>query len=62
MAAGTLLVTEAGGRVSDMLGAPHSPTQSDHVLADNGALHAEVLEAFGDIFQGHLRVPLPPVP
>ncbi|MGB7762967.1 MAG: inositol monophosphatase family protein [Bryobacteraceae bacterium] len=62
VAAGTLLVTEAGGRVSDMLGAPHSPTQSDHVLADNGALHAEVLEAFGEVFQGRLRVPLPPAP
>jgi len=61
VAAGTLLVTEAGGRVSDMRGAPHSPTQSDHLLADNGALHGEVLEAFGEIFQGRLRVPLPPV-
>ena len=28
MAAGTLLVTEAGGRVSDMHGAPHSVTDS----------------------------------
>lgn len=62
VAAGTLLVTEAGGRVSDMLGAPHSLTQSDHLLADNGALHSEVLEAFGEVFQGRLRVPLPPVP
>jgi myo-inositol-1(or 4)-monophosphatase len=62
VAAGSLLVTEAGGRVSDMLGAPHSVTESDHLLADNGALHAEVLEAFGEVFHGHLRVPLPPVP
>ena len=62
VAAGTLLVTEAGGRVSDMRGAPHSVTESDHVLADNGALHGEVLEAFGEVFQGRLRVPLPPVP
>jgi len=61
VAAGTLLVTEAGGRVSDMHGAPHSVTQSDDVLADNGALHAEVLEAFADVFAGQLRVPLPPV-
>ena len=62
VAAGTLLVTEAGGRVSDMRGAPHSVTQSDHLLADNGAIHGEVLEAFGEVFQGRLRVPLPPVP
>ncbi len=62
VAAGTLLVTEAGGRTSDMRGAPHSPTQSDHLLADNGALHAEALAAFSEVFQGRLRVPLPPVP
>jgi len=62
MAAGTLLVTEAGGRVSDMQGAPHNLTESDHLLADNGLLHGEVLAAFGEVFQGHLRVPLPPLP
>jgi fructose-1,6-bisphosphatase/inositol monophosphatase family enzyme len=54
-------VTEAGGRVSDMQGGPHSVTQSDHVLADNGTVHAEILEAFADVFAGRLRVPLPPV-
>jgi myo-inositol-1(or 4)-monophosphatase len=59
VAAGTLLVSEAGGRVSDMRGAPHSVTASDDVLADNGALHDEVLAMFGEIFQGHLPVPLP---
>jgi len=62
VAAGTLLVTEAGGCVSDMRGAPHSVTQSDHLLADNGAIHGEVLGAFGEVFQGRLRVPLPPAP
>jgi len=56
-----LLVTEAGGRVSDMQGGPHSVTESDHVLADNGTVHAEVLEAFADVFAGRLRVPLPAV-
>jgi myo-inositol-1(or 4)-monophosphatase len=59
VAAGTLLVSEAGGRVSDMRGAPHSVTASDDVLADNGALHEEILAMFGEIFQGHLPVPLP---
>jgi myo-inositol-1(or 4)-monophosphatase len=59
VAAGTLLVSEAGGRVGDMRGAPHSVTASDDVLADNGALHDEVLAMFGEIFQGHLPVPLP---
>jgi myo-inositol-1(or 4)-monophosphatase len=61
VAAGTLLVTEAGGRVSDMQDGPHSVTESDHVLADNGTVHAEVLEAFADVFAGRLRVPLPAV-
>ena len=59
MAAGTLLVEEAGGRVSDMFGARHSLTVSDHVLADNGALHAEVLVAFGEIFRGEMRSRMP---
>jgi len=59
MAAGALLVQEAGGRVSDMTGAPLSLTASDNILADNGALHGEILASFAEIFQGHERVPLP---
>jgi myo-inositol-1(or 4)-monophosphatase len=61
MAAGTLLVEEAGGRVTDMKGGSLSVTASDHLLADNGALHDEVLEAFRAIFGGELRVPLPAI-
>ncbi len=61
MAAGTLLVTEAGGTVSDMHGAPHSVASSDTLLADNGALHEPVLTLFGEIFQGHFREPLPQI-
>ena len=61
MAAGSLLVQEAGGRVSDMNGAPHSVTASDHLLADNGALHEEVLQSFAAIFGGNLPVPLPEI-
>src|SRR3954449_7967802 len=52
MAAGTLLVSEAGGRCSDMNGASHSITASDHLLADNGVLHDEVIAIFGEIFGG----------
>ena len=59
MAAGSLLVQEAGGRVTDMKGKPHSVTASDHMLADNGSLHQEVLESFAKIFEGTLDVPLP---
>jgi myo-inositol-1(or 4)-monophosphatase len=61
MAGGVLLVEEAGGRVSDMTGSPLGLAASDHVLADNGALHSEILAAFADIFQGKLRVPLPAI-
>jgi myo-inositol-1(or 4)-monophosphatase len=59
MAAGTLLVEEAGGRVCDMNGAPHSVTASEHLLADNGALHGQAVEIFGEIFRGQFRVPMP---
>ena len=60
MAAGTLLVAEAGGRVSDMRGAVHRMT-SDHLLADNGHLHDEVMQLFGEIFQGQYRLALPQI-
>ena len=60
MAAGTLLVTEAGGRCSDMNGAPHSLT-GPHLLTDNGAIHQETLELFAEIFRGHFRVPVPAI-
>jgi len=61
MAAGTLLVTEAGGRVSDMKGQPHSLTASEDLLADNGILHDQVIEIFGEVFGGKVRVAMPPV-
>ncbi len=57
-AAGALLVTEAGGRRSDMTGAAHR-LASTHMLADNGALHGEILELFGEIFAQNYRVPMP---
>lgn len=60
MAAGRLLVAEAGGRVSDMNGAPHS-LGSAHILADNGLVHEEVLQLFGEIFRGEFRAPVPVV-
>jgi myo-inositol-1(or 4)-monophosphatase len=59
MAAGALLVQEAGGRVSEMTGGPLGVTTSDHILADNGVLHQEILAEFAEIFHGHQRTPLP---
>jgi myo-inositol-1(or 4)-monophosphatase len=58
MAAGKLLVAEAGGRVSDMDGRPHD-FESPHLLADNGHLHGQIVEIFGEVFEGRYRVPLP---
>ena len=59
VAAGSLLVQEAGGRVSDMHGATHSVTASESFLSDNGALHAEILQIFAEVFSGQMRHPLP---
>jgi myo-inositol-1(or 4)-monophosphatase len=61
MAAGQLIVSEAGGRVTDMHGAPHCVTTSPHIAATNGALHAAVTQIFAEIFRGHYRVPLPQI-
>jgi myo-inositol-1(or 4)-monophosphatase len=61
MAAGTLLVREAGGTTSDMTGGAHSVTESAHLLADNGLLHPQVLELFGEIFRGQFRHPMPQI-
>jgi myo-inositol-1(or 4)-monophosphatase len=61
MAAGTLLVQEAGGRTSDMKSAVHSVANSDHLLADNGILHDEVLQIFGEIFRAEFRAEMPEI-
>jgi myo-inositol-1(or 4)-monophosphatase len=42
-AAGCLLVSEAGGRVSDLLGRKYSPFKQE-ILASNGRLHPQMLE------------------
>ena len=60
LAAGKLLVTEAGGVCTDMRGAPHH-MKSPHIVADNGRIHADMVELFGDIFEGKLRYPLPEI-
>jgi myo-inositol-1(or 4)-monophosphatase len=59
MAAGTLLVQEAGGRTSDMRGALHSVTASEHLLADNGVLHEQVIRMFEAIFGGRFPHAMP---
>jgi len=61
MAAGILLVEEAGGRCSDMNGAPRH-LRGRHILANNGLIHEEMLQIFGEIFAGRFRYPLPQIP
>jgi myo-inositol-1(or 4)-monophosphatase len=58
MAAGVLLVAEAGGAVSDMRGGPMQ-VGGAHLLADNGLVHEEALKLFGEVFGGRYRTPLP---
>ena len=43
VAAGALLVEEAGGRVSDLSGGPHDPSGRS-IVASNGPLHSAMLE------------------
>ncbi|MBI4874434.1 MAG: inositol monophosphatase [Acidobacteria bacterium] len=60
MAAGMLLVSEAGGRVTDMHGGPAKIGEA-RLLADNGAIHDEILALFAEIFAGRFRVPMPEI-
>ena len=58
MAAGTLLVREAGGTVTDMQGGAFH-LRCPHVLADNGLVHEETAALFAEIFRGNFPTPLP---
>jgi myo-inositol-1(or 4)-monophosphatase len=58
MAAGKLLVEEAGGICRDMRGRPHT-LASPHILADNARIHDEVVTLFEEIFRGEYRNPMP---
>jgi len=61
MAAGTLLVEEAGGTVSGMRGEPPN-LYGRYVLADNSLVHSELLELFEEVFNGHYRHEMPGLP
>ena len=61
VAAGVLLVREAGGTVTDMHGAPLD-LRGPHILADNGVVHQETVQLFAEIFAGRYRNPLPEMP
>ncbi len=60
MAAGILLIEEAGGVCSDMDGALRS-VRGPHLLTDNGLIHQEMLGLFDEIFDGQYRYPMPEI-
>jgi len=58
MAAGLLLLEEAGGTASDMKGSRFHMRDA-HLLTDNTIIHGEILEVFAEIFEGKVRYPMP---
>lgn len=61
MAAGTLLVEEAGGRTSGMMGEALD-LHGRYLLADNGLIHSEIVGLFSEIFRGQYRHEMPGLP
>ncbi len=60
MAAGVLLVREAGGSASGMHGEAFS-LKGPHMLADNSVLHQPMLDVFAEIFAGEYRYVMPEI-
>ena len=60
MAAGKLLVEEAGGCITDMQGQPHR-LDSASIAGSNQLLHSQLLGVFEEIFFGTYPVELPPI-
>ena len=54
-AAGSLLVTEAGGRVTDLVGGPFS-LHRDEIFASNGLIHETMLEVFTEVLEENGKV------
>ena len=62
MAAGALLIREAGGRCTDMFGAPLDLARSAHARAITDLIHEETVALFAEIFAGRYRHALPELP
>ncbi len=58
IAAGLLLISEAGGRSTDMRGATHRLDGPD-LAASNRLIHDQMLALFADVFANRPRVPIP---
>ena len=56
--AGSLLVEESGGRITDFSGGPFQ-LNSREVLASNGLIHDELTGMFADLFAGRNLTPIP---
>ncbi len=54
-AAGSLLVTEAGGRVTDLAGGPFS-LHRDEIFASNGLIHESMIEVFSEVLEENGKV------
>lgn len=61
MAAGILLVQEAGGAVSGMRGEAVD-LHGAYLLADNGLVHQEMIDTFEEIFEGRYPYNMPGLP
>jgi myo-inositol-1(or 4)-monophosphatase len=61
MAAGSLLVEEAGGTVAGMQGEAYD-VQGKYVLASNGIIQKETLDLFAEIFAGRFPQAMPTLP
>jgi myo-inositol-1(or 4)-monophosphatase len=61
MAAGTLLVEEAGGKASGMRG-EKLDLHGIYLVADNGLIHEEMLGVFDEVFDGRYRHDMPGLP
>jgi myo-inositol-1(or 4)-monophosphatase len=55
VAAASLMITEAGGKVTDFRGGPYT-IYSKEVLASNGLIHEEMVQAIREIEQGAQRI------
>jgi myo-inositol-1(or 4)-monophosphatase len=60
VAAGILLIREAGGKCSDMEGAA-ATLRGPHLLATNGLVHDGMLAVFSEVFRGEYRHPMPAI-
>ncbi len=58
IAAGVLLIREAGGVCTDMRG-KSLDLRDPHILADNSLVHEETVALFADVFAGRYRHSLP---